>query len=135
MRNNALDAFRKKVDAIGNDLMNKKVSKEFAEYFERVNVIMVKWQSEKDPTAPNIADKVLVQPFLSLNRSHPQIRVAIILNDDLLLASAAFKNQENVLENLRSQSVHYAETFENFSESGKELDQLNRFSVLKPRTW
>jgi len=135
IRNNALESFRKKVDNVAHDLMHSKVTKEFKDYFEGVDNIYCKWQAEVDATAPHIANDILVQPLLEHNRNHPQIRLAIQLNDDLLLASAHFKNQKNVLEGMKDQTSRYADIFGKFAKSGKALEQLNRFSLFKPRTW
>jgi len=135
IRNNALESFRQKIDIMAHELIYNKVNLIFKEYFEEVDNIIVKWQKEADPTAPHIANDFLVQPLLEHNRKHPEIRLAIQLNDDLLLASAHFKNQKNVLDGMKDQTSRYANIFLKFANSGKEFEQLNKFSFFKIRTW
>jgi len=134
-RNNALESFRQKVDNVAHDLIHSKVTKEFKEYIEGVDDIYCKWQAEAGGTAPHIANDVLVQPLLEHNRKHPEIRLAIQLNDDLLLACAHFKNQKNVLAGMKNQTSRYADIFDKFAKSAKELEELNKCSWIKPRTW
>jgi len=124
-RNDAIDAFRKKMDRISQEVNEKTFDRRSGLYLQKLDDICAKWQTQVDPTAPSVVNEELVVKVLEHNRSHPNIRLTLVLNDDLLELSIEYTNLSNLLDKMRLQAEHYATTFEKFALSGAEFERIN----------